>query len=36
MNLGMPSPLYFPLEKLSAVVPDAAAFAIPNAHKYVP
>ena len=33
--LGMPSPLYFPLEKLSAAVPDASAFTEPNSHKYV-
>ena len=29
----MPSPLYFPLEKLSAAVPDAEVFTTPNSHK---
>lgn len=28
--------MYFPLEKLSAAVPDAAAFTEPKAHKYCP
>ena len=27
--------MYFPLEKLSAAVPDAAAFVTPSAHKYI-
>jgi aromatic amino acid aminotransferase I / 2-aminoadipate transaminase len=34
--VGMPSPAYFPLEKLSAAVPDSAAFTSPNAHSYSP
>jgi hypothetical protein len=34
-HLGMPSPAYFPLEKLSAAVPDAAAFTAPSSHKYI-
>jgi hypothetical protein len=31
--VGMPSPMYFPLEKLSATVPESAAFTAPSAHK---